>query len=90
MSRLVSGAVLSAVIVMGSPRIIYGQAQDYRCDYARKIECTTSGCQNTEIGSAYLVLPHIDSLIAVTIRAEGIAEYRRLEGAIPKGALLLS
>lgn len=63
--------VVASMVVLGSGSVL-GQTQELRCEYTRKIECVAaSGCQNTEIGSAYLLLPHIDSLIADTIRADG-------------------
>lgn len=62
--------VVASMVVLGSGSVL-GQTQELRCEYTRKIECAASGCQSTQIGSAYLLLPHIDSLMADTIRADG-------------------
>ncbi len=51
--------------------VVNAQSDEFRCTYSRKIECSASGCQDSPIGSAYLLVPKIESLVSATIRAEG-------------------
>jgi len=46
-----------------------GQATDFRCDYTRKILCDASGCKADPIGSAYLLLPNVRSMVTDTVLA---------------------
>lgn len=44
--------------------------EDFRCNYSRKFECSSLlGCQPSPIGSAYLLVPHVDELWKDTIGA---------------------
>ena len=62
--------VLALVFALGGPIATFAQ-EESRCTYLRKIECSASGCQDGSVGSAYLLMPSVDSLLAATIRAEG-------------------
>jgi len=62
-----------------------GQPDDIRCDYSRKIECSTSGCQNGVVGNAYLLLPRLEALRAATIRARGVADLPTIRRCDAKG-----
>ncbi len=68
-------------LVLATPAVA-GQTQDVRCSYVRKVDCTSSGCQEGTVGSAYLLLPHVRTLIAQTIKADhgaGLPAIRRCD-----------
>lgn len=72
----------TALTVAMAPAALGGQAQDVRCSYVRKVECDTSGCQEGAVGSAYLLLPHVRTLMSQTIKAEdgaGLPTIRRCD-----------
>src|SRR3990172_8470646 len=48
-AKLLTGTAMCAIMVVVGPRTAYGQEQDLRCDYTRKIECTAAGCQSNQI-----------------------------------------
>ena len=50
------------------------QVDEVRCDYARKFQCAPSGCEEGEVGSAYLLVPKVDALLSATIQADGPAD----------------
>ncbi len=76
--------VAGAVLVFGT-MAVFGQAHEFKCGYAKKVECSASGCQTTQIGSAYLLLPDVDSLIAATIRADTNADLPTIRRCDAKG-----
>ncbi len=84
-AKLLTGTAMCAIMVVVGPRTAYGQEQDLRCDYTRKIECTAAGCQSSQIGSAYLLLPRISSLLTSTIRAENNADLPTIRRCDSKG-----
>lgn len=74
--------VVTGVILLGSSSLA-AQANELRCDYTKKFECGASGCVSASIGSAYLLLPHLDSLTSDTTRADGpsgLPTIRRCDG----------
>jgi hypothetical protein len=44
-------------------------AEEYRCSYEKKLQCDRTGCENGDVGTAYLLIPHPDSLLAATASA---------------------
>lgn len=84
-SRSVAGGVLMAAIAMSAEPTLLGQDQDFRCNYALKIECTPAGCTSGDIGSAYLLLPHVDSLFGATVVANSPTELPTIRRCDSKG-----
>jgi hypothetical protein len=78
---LVGLGILS--LVLGTPLV--SQGNEFKCGYSRKIECSASGCQETAVASAYLLLPKIDSLISATIRADGASQFPTIRRCDSKG-----
>ena len=64
---------------------VVSQDNEFKCSYSRKVECAASGCQETPVGSAYLLLPKIDSLVSATIRADGAAQLPTIRRCDSKG-----
>jgi hypothetical protein len=57
-------------------------AEEYRCSYEKKLECDRSGCESSDVGSSYLLIPHPDSLVAATSSAgkgRPLAQIRRCD-----------
>jgi hypothetical protein len=61
--------------------------EEYRCTYTRKVECdAASGCKTTPIGSAYLLIPHPDSMLFATMDARrGLADLPQIRRCDAKG-----
>lgn len=54
------GSSIVALLALGGLR-----QEEYRCTYQKKVECAESGqCRTTPVGSAYLLVPNLDSLLA--------------------------
>lgn len=43
--------------------------EEFRCTYTKKVECDEAGCAQGQIGTAYLLIPHPDSLVIASSRA---------------------
>jgi hypothetical protein len=71
MSVLATRIAIASFLTVGISPAVFGQAQDIRCDYKRKFECSASGCEETTVGGLYLLLPRLEALRLSTIRARG-------------------
>ncbi len=59
--------LLAAVLLM---RGVQTPAEEYRCTYSRKVECSDTGqCAATEVGGAFLLIPHPDTLVVASRNA---------------------
>jgi hypothetical protein len=56
-----------------------------RCDYAQKIECTSTGCQPSAIAGAFLRTPMASDLVALTAGARDAASLPAIELCDAKG-----
>jgi hypothetical protein len=84
-ARLVGAAL---ILLVGAPTTqsqSQSQSQDFRCDYGGRFDCTASGCTKGEVGFAYLLVPHVDSLMAATISADGVAKLPAIRRCDAKG-----
>lgn len=59
--------------------------EDFRCNYSRKFECSSLGCQSSPIGSSYLLVPHIDQLYEQTLGADVVAKLPSIRRCDEKG-----
>jgi hypothetical protein len=76
-------AVALAFVFATTTEVVLAQSEDVRCDYSRRIDCSTTGCQDGVVGAQYLSLPRLDALRTATIRARGVADLptiRRCDG----------
>lgn len=58
--------------------LLLSAPEEFRCTYIRKVECDETGCSPGQIGSAFLLIPHPDSLVRATISA------RYARGSLPQ------
>jgi len=84
MRSFAAACILIATVLCARP-VVLGQEKDLRCNYLRKVECTQSGCQAGEVGSAYLLLPHVDALFGATIAADRVSELPTIRRCDSKG-----
>ena len=81
LGRLVSLFVVAAMTSIGAVAAP-AQGGAFRCDYTRKVACDASGCTADAIGSAYLLLPNVRSMVADTVLANtgpGLPTIRRCD-----------
>ena len=76
MSNLEKCATALSAVLMFAPMAVFAQSQEFKCEYAKGFECGASGCRTTQIGSRYLLLSEVDSLVAATTEAR-LAEITR-------------
>jgi hypothetical protein len=55
------GLVALGIVCLTFEVPLVSQGDEFKCRYSRKVECSASGCQETPVGTAYLLLPKIDS-----------------------------
>jgi hypothetical protein len=85
MRRPIGIAAMVAIVTVIGAQAAFGQAQDLRCDYKRKIECSASGCEETSIGSQYLLLARLESLRSSTLRSGGVVRLPTIRRCDAKG-----
>ena len=89
MRRFASSAV--ALVLAAAPglraaqRVASPAAGEVRCDYSRKIECTSAGCQPSAPGDGYLRLAPLAALIDATARATDVASLPTIQVCDAKG-----
>ena len=53
---------LVVLVLLQPPGPTHAQDNEIRCNYSRKIVCSPSDCQESPVGSAYLLLPRLSVL----------------------------
>jgi hypothetical protein len=76
---------LDVVFALLSIAAVSPPAADVRCEYAKTIECTASGCAATPASGAYLMLPDAPTLLAATARAAGAVSLPTIRICDAKG-----
>lgn len=79
------GLVVAGIACLTFDAPLLSQSDEFKCKYSRKVECGASGCQETPVGTAYLLLPRIDSLVSATIRADDTPQLPTIRRCDSKG-----